>query len=498
MADLITVTRSTPFRLRQAMRSDLGLLVVGGLVLIEALVGLSVDLGLTWYLVAGAVGVLAIFVALTKPRALAYGALAWMLFEKGIGSHFGGLTSTISTLGDGLLLLALAQVTLTNIIRKRWPIVWFGPIGVWLFAFIGLGVASTLVNDTPSKVAVLGILSTIHALIICLALINLGLSTEDVKRIVYVGLVVMSIAGLIGVLQIVPHSPAWALGGEHLRGSGGLLRVDGPFDHPISNGDYLAMVLPLTLSLILFGKLTRTRRIWVVTGAGLMALALLLTFTREAWAAVPFGMLILGFCVERRLLRKFVIYVVPLSVASMLVITPVAERLLETTNGNLRFTLLKLSWPLIRSHLFLGAGPGMFGGHVAYETHTPLYAQYHLSSYFYGTGNQIDMFWTHLVAESGILGTGAFLAMIIACFAAGRRAYRETADPEMRAIILGLLWSAPVVVFVSLFSATLEAGPGATLFWALMGLLVVVSNPTRKTKVAAQAILAENRSWKWS
>jgi O-antigen ligase len=129
-------------------------------------------------------------------------------------------------------------------------------------------------------------------------------------------------------------------------------------------------------------------------------------------------------------------------------------------------------------------GPGRFGGHIALVTHSPLYAQYHFPPFTYATGGQLDMFWTHTAAESGLLGTAAYLAVIVTCFVVGRRAYRAAVDPRRKAILLGLLYVIPVAVFVSLFSSVLEAGPPATLFWALMGLLAVLANAPDGTSVS--------------
>ena len=144
-------------------------------------------------------------------------------------------------------------------------------------------------------------------------------------------------------------------------------------------------------------------------------------------------------------------------------------------SGGQRLKLFQLTWPLIKTHWLLGAGPGRYGGHVADVTHTPLYNEYHVATFFYGTGNQIDQFWTHLLAESGVLGVGAFLMMIIACFVVGRRAYLSATDPRRRAIILGLLCAIPSAILLSVVSSVLEEGPASVLFWGLMGMLVVLA-----------------------
>ncbi|HZT97549.1 MAG TPA: hypothetical protein VFB34_12015 [Chloroflexota bacterium] len=457
----------------EAARARTGALL--GLLAVCVLVGVLVYTNLALAGAGVAMALLLVLLALRHPSAIAYVALTWLVFEKAVGYHVGSYSNTLSTAGDGLLVLSLFWVLVLNLMRRHRPLFSLREIGAPVLAFVALGIVSTLVNAVPLRIAGLGILSTIHAMLIFLALVNIGLQARDVRRFAFVVSGLIALVSIIAVLQAIPHSPAWALGGVHFTTTAGIMRVTGPFDNPNSLGDYLAMTVPIPLMLLFFGRTTGSARKLVAVAAGLGLLAILLTFAREAWLGLPVATLIVGLAVDRRLLKAFVTYVVPALVVLLLLAAPFASRLLETTHGNLRLTLLKLSMPLILSHVWLGVGPGRFGGHVALITHTPLYAQYGLTQYFYGTGNQIDMFWTHLVAESGILGSAAFLAAIVACFISGRRAYLRTFDPRRRALLLGLLYAAPVGVFVSLVSPTLEAGPGATLFWALMGMLVVLA-----------------------
>jgi O-antigen ligase len=443
---------------------------------VELLVALLLYANLTLYFLAVLAAAAMIYLVLRHPTAIAYVAIGWLVLEKGIGQHFStSADNLISNGGDGLLVVALFWTVVMNLVRRRTPVFTLSFVGIPLVAFTILSIVSTLMNGVPLRIAGLGILSTLHAVIIFLVIINIGISAPDVYRFVYVAVGVMSVAALIGVMQAIPHSPAWVLGGSRLATASGIMRVTGPFDHPNSMGDYLAMTVPLGITLLAMGKVGRRMHVVLLVGTSLMLVALLLTFAREGWIAIPVGLLFLGLTVDRKLAHVFVTHVLPPLVVMAVVFAPFSSRLAEIGKGNLRLQLLQLSLPLIESHLLFGVGPGRFGGHVALITHTPLYAQYHLTDLFYGTGNQIDMYWTHLLAESGILGTAAFLAMIIGCFVVGRKAYRAAQAPRRRAVLLGLLFVIPVTVFVSLVSPTLEAAPGATLFWAYMGMLTVLA-----------------------
>lgn len=457
---------------------------VASLVVVELVVGLVLTANVALYAAVAVVAVPAFVLVFRHPTAIAYMALVWLMFEKSAGTYDPGLTGTLSTAGDLLLVFALFWAVLSNMVRRRTPILRFGQIGGPLLAFVAVSIASTFANGVPPNVAELGISDTIRSLIMFLVVVNIGISATDVHRFVYWVVGIMSLSALVGVLQFSPHSPAWALGGLRFAGPHGLMRVDGLFDHPLSLGDYLALTAPLGIMLLAFGKVTGRYKTWLAVSVVTMLVALVLTFAREAWVAIPVAILFVGLTVDRRVLK---VAIPPIAVLAALAV-PFVGAINKVDSGQQRFTLFRLTLPLIKTHLLLGAGPGRYGGHVAAITHTPLYAEYHVANFFYGTGNQIDQFWTHLLAETGILGVVTFLAMIMACFLAGRRAYLDSGDPRRRAIILGLLCAVPSAVVLSAVSSTLEEGPSATLFWGLMGMMSVLALQRQPETVAEEPV----------
>jgi O-Antigen ligase len=467
-------------------RIGLPLLVVGGLAALEAIVALSTTRHLAPIALAVVVGAGLLYVILRRPTVMVYIALVWLVFEKASEPHLPVEPATIDALGDDLLVVALGWVLLVNLLRRRAPLFSMRQIGPPLLAFLGLGVASAVVNDVPVHIAQLGILSPTHTLLIFLSLVNMGVQARDISRFVSITIAIMTIIGIVAVLQAVPGSPAWHLAPTKPPDAtqAGYVRVRGIFPDAIGLGDFLALIMPLGLMLLFFGAIRGRQRTFLLLANLVMLLAMLLTFTRESWGGVLIGALVTGLTVERRLWRATLKFVLPSVVAVGVLFEPVISRLQESTQGNLRYTLFQDTLPLIRDHLWFGVGPGRFGGHIAFITGSPLYAQYHFPAFAYATGGQLDMFWTHTVAESGVLGTAAYLAMIVTCFVVGRRAYHDAIDPGRKAILLGLLYVIPVTVFVSLFSSVLEAGPPATLFWALMGLLTVLANSPEGPAVA--------------
>ena len=279
-------------------------IAIGAVLAIELFVGGAIASNFGPYLALVVVALAGALFVLRYPSAIAYIALLWVLFEKSAGAHDPNLTSTLSTAGDGLLVLGVLLGIIVNIMRRHRPVLQFGPVLLGAVAFVAFGVASTISNDVPLSVAGLGILDSIRSLLMFLIVINMGISARDIHRFLYFMVGLMAVSAFVGVLQISPHSPAWVLGGLRFPATHGLMRVDGIFDHPLSLGDYLALTAPLAILLLALGDVKGRARTWLAAGVGFMVLAIVFTFAREAWLAVPVSILVVGVFVEPRISNR--------------------------------------------------------------------------------------------------------------------------------------------------------------------------------------------------
>lgn len=469
------------------------LLVVAGLIGVEAIVAATASTGLALLIAAALLAGAVVYLALRRPAVVMLVALSWIALEKVIEPHLTFVDpTTVDTYGDYALVLALLWTLLLNMLRRRVPLFTLRQIGPPLVAFVALGIVSAAINNVPRDVAQSGILSTTHTMIMFLVLVNIGVEERYIYRYLAIVFAFMVVSDFVGVLQFSPSSPAWKLAAAAPgNASNGFVRVYGLFDYSNSLADYTALALPLGLTPLLFGTLRGHRRVLTLCAILIMVAALLLTGSREAWGALLVATLFLGLTVERRLLRAFVVGILPVLVGGALLFEPFLGRLLQVGNGGGRLQFFQASLPVIQDHLWLGAGPGRFGGHVALMTNSPLYVQYDLTTVFsQQQTQQIDMFWTHLLAESGILGLLVYFAAIVACFLVGRRAYRAAVTPRRKAALLGLLYAIPVAAFISLVAPMLEATNSGTLFWGLMGMLTVLAACPERAPQAHQAYIA--------
>lgn len=90
-----------------------------------------------------------------------------------------------------------------------------------------------------------------------------------------------------------------------------------------------------------------------------------------------------------------------------------------------------------KDHPIWGSGPGMFGGAIAFKYRSPIYEEYN----FWLISERIhslDQFWPQVLAETGIVGTGAFIGLIISIFIVIFMAKQLTIYNEIKGLFSGL------------------------------------------------------------
>jgi len=144
----------------------------------------------------------------------------------------------------------------------------------------------------------------------------------------------------------------------------------------------------------------------------LVIIALATTRSRGPMISVLFGLVVSGFVPQLLKTRPklFLLFgVVLLLISSMFVDRLAQLNQRELLQDPYRFSWLLASLNIIRDNILLGSGPGTFGGWVSINYFvSPIYHLYNVDTYGISS---IDMFWPHLVAELGLLGTMAYLVI---------------------------------------------------------------------------------------
>ena len=238
-------------------------------------------------------------------------------------------------------------------------------------------------------------------------------------------------------------------------------RLAGPFGEGLTLGSFL--VVPLVLVVVLFFE---SRHRWErFLYAGLLAfflVAFYFTLARGAWLAFALALALLGIARYRILL---VLAPAALVVVLLLVpgiterFAPAVENPEETTVAG-RLARWEGAWAVFREHPILGAGLGVGNLEAGAEAS--------------GTPSAAHTDYLRVLADTGVLGLGAYLWLLAAAAFEALRAQRRLRTPRYRVIVLSFLavWAAFMVLRVSGNVLTLQVLQYN--FWALAALALAL------------------------
>ena len=388
----------------------------------------------------------------------------------------------LAVVGTVLLAVSLRDGRLMPAIRH--------PATIALTGFVGLGVVSALINGVPLLAVAAGFFYTLDAvaLFYLCRLVGFG-HRQAVLAIGAVGAAVVLMA-LIAVGQGVlgPN----ILGLDVFPGrSGETARIGSIVQNPNLLGSLIALILPFSL----FGlvRLPSRRTRWAMAAAALvLAMALLLTYSRGSWLGVLFGTLAVALLLDRKVLLAgigvgalafLLVNVMPRDVlvgsspgaprppSDFNIIDTTAERVGNVSGGRDLRTLLALNAiPILRDHPLVGVGPGRYGGAAAAHFPSPVYLQYGTNKLLRFQFQQtVDNFWLHLLIEGGILGAAAFIATIGVVVAGLVRTVRRAAGSRY-VMVAGILMATAAMSIIAGTTMSLEGNTSAFMFWFVLGI----------------------------
>lgn len=219
------------------------------------------------------------------------------------------------------------------------------------------------------------------------------------KKIVWTWVIT---AGLIAAYGILQHTGGfWRVDVPKME------RVMGTFGNPIFFGAFLAMTIPLTLGLLLYGNVVRWQKIILITILHIQLLSLYYSGTRASWAGAMLATLITGLFYFRT--KTWRIFFVIGSLCLCIFLVKATKHVWLRDQGHL------LIWrDTVRMWLHnpvLGTGLGEF--HV----HFPAYAGEDLKAKW-PQGNTIINYshneYLQTLAETGVAGLAALAGFVFA------------------------------------------------------------------------------------
>ena len=451
-----------------------------------------------FYAIAALLLILLAILAYTAPQAALIGVMFAPIFDRYLASLAlpADLHESTTYFSEVLLLLVAAGITVRGLREGTLVAALRHPVVAFLAAFVFVGALSAVVNGVAPVIAGAGILFTIDAAALFVLPRIVGFTSRQ-ATVAAGGFVAVALLAAVLALGQVVLDPNF-LGLESFAGrfSEGN-RIASFLVNPNMLGVILAMAIPIA-SIAAF-RLTDVRwRVAATVSSAVLVLALLYTFSRGAWLGLGVAMLLVGLLLERRaLLLVLVLGALSFGAAFIIprdVLLGPADRLSTDLGGgtlgrfdsldgaDLRLLFIENAAPIIVDHPVIGAGPGRYGGAIAWRLGTPLYDEYTTGSV--PRDRTVDNFWLHLTVEFGVLGVLLFLSAIGV-------AVRELIGTARRATgwNRGLLASfaavAVVLVLDSLTEMLLEGNTTSFSMWLFLGVGTVLAAKTGRMATAS-------------
>ena len=382
------------------------------------------SLELRWFLLllaGAAIGLISLFF---RDKKLFYLVLFSSTIAVGLVLHLGLKPSSIYR-STHAFLISLCHIPLAALIgfhalrciREGTPV--FSTPAALGGAVLLLGVCTLSVAAGPSShYGGFDIFALAASLVLFLATANVIGDRDELKAVLGVIVVSVSLQGLIAVLQHLSNSTlGLELFGaprilESYAGLSKVSRSGGTLGHPNSLALYMDLFLPLSVSLFLCPSL-RSKRLLIGPGALLGALGLVSTLSRGGLLATGFAIIaVLLFHWRRRigLVRSSFALLTLLTLAGVLILAtpnPIQKRFSTYDFGAAygRYSLAGVAVNVIRENPLLGVGLNRFTEAARLLDNSPE----RIVTLWNAPVHNLFLFIT---GETGILGLSAFLLLL--------------------------------------------------------------------------------------
>lgn len=237
--------------------------------------------------------------------------------------------------------------------------------------------------------------------------------------------------------------------------------------------------------------------IWLILAVSLPAM--LFTYSRASWLGFAGGLMVIGILLKKDkrvlilaslaavlFLGYYVINNIQISRLADLPSQTFEERFFEAFSpkrfineyrdkGRIFFVVNTPRYITSNYPLF-GVGPGQFGGGAAAALHqTAKYDEFGLPFGIWGSEGVIDNNWLSILAESGIIGFGLYIAIFYFLFSTVLKVYRSSEDRFLKSLSLGYLGSIFAFAFQGNLGTYFEMRTLAFYFWLFGGLIIALA-----------------------
>lgn len=409
---------------------------------------------------------------------------------------------------DVFVVAKMTTLWILGILALAAWLVWSAERRVWLprfrllyavAAFLGVCALATAISSNPI-VSVLGLYKRYNGLVpfTLYAAIMVSIAglywehPENLKEIVWAAAAASVV--MAGYVLVQAAGWDWISWPEHIPGK----KLPFPFG-TLGNSNFAGAYLGITLPCILYGALAARRRVWKRIWLAMVALdlvALWFTQTRGGMIAAGAALATVAFMLRDRLARwakAAVMSVTVLAVAAAVLVIwhpgsskppgPLLQaQVLRTGSFTVRTYYWKAAWRMFLAHPVAGTG---------LETYFANYPRYRVAA----DGAQLGLvipdephsIFFQYAADTGVLGLGAYLALVgLALWYAYRRA-QNVAGPQR---LLLVTFAATLVSYLAQGAVSIDMPPLATMGWVALGGIAALADPkilTIRDRITASA-----------
>lgn len=244
-------------------------------------------------------------------------------------------------------------------------------------------------------------------------------------------------------------------------------RAGGLFDHAMPLAHSYAPLLLVFIGLVLTNrKNLKALPALVYVGIALMAITLVLTFTRGAWIGAACGLILMGFFLSRKWGLYIFAGIILVGALALTTSTKIRNRVMETVSmtnqgDQERMTIWKTNWEMVKEHPFIGVG---------YSQNKARLREYYdrlgvAPGYFEGHAHNE---YVHLLSGTGILGLICYIIFLVYAFRAAVLAFKNASDNQSKGLALGLIGAMACFNVGSLTEANFAIGKNRHMILFLM------------------------------
>lgn len=348
----------------------------------------------------------------------------------------------------------------------------FSSIHLPLLLFMGVYMGIMFYDSPELDVAIEGYRAVAQYMIWFFLVLQLVDEEKVLDRVLFLLVLGISILGAHGTYQYLTGAEMtgnWIDSSETIK-----TRAFSIAGNPNALASLLVIGFPLALSLFVVEKDIIKKLLFIVMML-FMGTGLILTFTRGAWVAAFVSVLIFFLFVGKRLLIPIITFMLSIvlvfdglwSRISMLFSNEYIGKASE--GGRIyRWTTGIQEWS--KSKMF-GLGIGRYGGAVATN---------HKLAPFY-----MDNYYLKTLTESGIIGLGSFIFLLLATLVQLFAYMKATVNPRYRIIMYGMYSSLLGVLIHNSVENIFEVPFMVTYFWSFVAMIVAMYKLDSQMKVGA-------------